>query len=112
MGIYRYLHYGVDLRLYRFALCFLNGSINHFAVQIISDLRHVSVLFRAENIPRTPNLKIAHCNTEARTELRELFYCRQAFIGNLAENFILTECEVGITEPCASSDSSAELIKL
>ena len=54
------------------------------------------MLFRAENIPRTPNFKIAHCNTEARTELRELFYCRQAFIGNLAENYYRATHKVGV----------------
>ena len=59
----------------------------------------MTVLLRAQKLAGAPYLKVAHGNTEARTELRELLYCRKTFGCRFCQYLVGFECEVSVAKP-------------
>ena len=59
----------------------------------------MTVLLRAQKLAGAPYLKVAHGYTEARTELRELLYCRKTFGCRFCQYLVGFECEVSVAKP-------------
>ena len=70
------------------------------------------VLFRPQNIARTADFEIAHGDTEARAELRELPDGFEALLRRLRQTPFRADGEVRIRLPVAPPDAPAQLIEL
>ena len=70
------------------------------------------VLFRAQNIARAADFEIAHGDTEASAELRELSDGFEALLRRLGQAAFRADGEVRIRLTIAPPDAPAQLIEL
>ncbi len=72
----------------------------------------MSVLLSTHNIACTSEFKVAHCNFKTAAKFGKFSYSCKSFLLNFSKNLAASECKVSIGTPCASADSSPQLMKL
>ena len=94
------------------SFCPPDSALEKFAVEVVSDRLHVSVLDTSQNTSRAPDLQIAHCNAESASQIRELPDGGQALLGNFPEDLAAPVHQKGICGPSCAADAPAQLIEL
>ena len=86
--------------------------VHQLAVQLITDVHHVAVLFGSQEISRASNLQIPHGHFEAGAELCKFFDRPQTLFRHFRKALILLKHQVGICHAVGAAHPSPELIKL
>src|SRR5690606_30489533 len=81
-------------------------------VKVIADRLYMPVLFRAEHVARSTNLKVAQRNAESRAELRIVADSRKPLCGDFRKHTAAAIGEIGIRAPARPADPPAQLMEL
>ena len=84
----------------------------HLAIKVITYSSHITMLFNAEEISSTSNLKISHCDFKSGTKVCKFFDGSQTFFCHFLKHLISLIHKESVSCTIASTYTSSKLVQL